>query len=135
MKINRNISLLILVVIGLMSCADNQIYFDMDEQCIRTCNGKAIRNLTIDDVEGDYLYRFVKDKDKEGTNRFSFISVNKNYTLEVMGQELPLNKFNLKPNSEYRIRNSTYGDAASGEIKIKTNDDGKVATANIISCK
>jgi len=135
MKIQRNVLLLVLVIIGLMSCADNQIYFDIDEQSIKTCNGKAIRSLTVDEIEGDYLYRFAKGKDKEGTNSFSFISLDKNYTLEVMGQELPLSKFNLKPNSEYRIRNSTYGDAASGEIKVKTNGDGEIATADITSCK
>lgn len=135
MAMKKKMLLWIVAIVSLTSCSDNQIYFDKETQSINTCNGKTIRDLIIDEVNGNSLYRFVTVKDKIGANSFSLIALDKNYKLEKMGQELPLDSFNLNPDSEYRIRNSTNGDAAFGEINIRTNENAKIVEADITSCQ
>ena len=137
MKIKTNLYLFLIVANYLMSCSDNQIYFDKTEQSIKTCNAKYILNLSIDDLDGNYSYLFEKIKGKKGTNSFSLVDLNKNYRLELLGQrqDLPFDSFNLKPKTVYKISNHTYGDAARNEIKVVKNEMAKIIATDVTSCQ
>jgi hypothetical protein len=126
--------LLICLVTLLTSCYNNVIYFDMDKQLVRTCNSRSIRDLYIDTSDDKSLYNFIKIEGKEGTNSFSLTNLDKNYNLEVMGVKVPLERFVLKPNVTYTITNHTYGDTDESDIKIKTDEQGKVIEASRKSC-
>lgn len=52
-----------------------------------------------------------------------------------MNREVSIDSFELRPETSYKIENSTFGDAASSEIQIKTDKGGKVIYSSITSCK
>lgn len=139
MKIDKlfcTMCFLILVSLLLVSCYDNCIYFDMNDQTVRTCNKQAISNLYISGLNNNDFYHFYKMPDKKGTNEFSLERPNRNYILEGMFDlVLPLDSFKLQPNTEYEIVNSTFGDATAGRFVIKTGTNGAVVYASETSCK
>jgi hypothetical protein len=129
----KKVFVFFIVAISLMSCYDNQIYFDISEQCVKTCNGRPVKSLYFEG--NNNLYLFEKISGKEGSSIFCLNDLDRNYKLAIMNIEMPLDSFRLKPNSEYKISNHTYGDAAFSEIKIKTNESGEIVTADVASCQ
>ncbi len=119
----------------LYSCSDNNIYFDINSQSVVTCNKKAIKKLCISSTDGKDFYFFSKLPKVEGTNKFILSNLSRNYLLENVNREVSIDSFELRPETSYKIENSTFGDAASSEIQIKTDKGGKVIYSSITSCK
>lgn len=135
-KININTSIILLCLLfTLSSCYDNNIYFDINSQCVVSCNKKVIENLHIISKDSKDFYFFSKLPKLKGTNSFNLVEINHSYSLENMNREISIDSFRLRPETEYEIVNSTFGDAASSKILIKTNKKGKVAYSNIKICK
>jgi hypothetical protein len=124
----------VVLLLLLSSCSDNKIYFDVEEQQVKTCNGKIIENLHLTSESGGAFYHFKKIQDQEGTRSFSLLKINENYKLEGMTGQLSFDQFKLKPKTEYKVTNSTYGDAAPSCIIIETDDSGKITNASVTSC-
>lgn len=117
------------------SCRNNKIHYDIKEQMIKTCNGKAIKNLYIINEKEKVFYHFLKLTDKEGTNSFSLINLNNNYSLENLNRPLKFEEFKLMPKMEYKVSNSTFGDAASSEITVRTGNTEIIVYASSMSCE
>ncbi len=127
--------LLFIFITVLSSCHDNKIFYDINEQKIKTCNGKAIKNLYIMNEKEKIFYHFFKLPDKRGTNSLSLIRLSSDYRLENLNEQVNLEDFKLRPRVEYTISNSTYGDAASSEIKVRTGNIAVINYASSKSCK
>lgn len=137
-KIKTNINssiVLICLLFTLSSCYNNNIYFDINSQCVVSCNKKVIENLHIISKDSKDFYFFSKLPKLKGTNSFNLVEINHSYSLENMNCEISIDSFRLRPETEYEISNSTFGDAASSKILIKTDKNGKVAYSNIKTCK
>jgi hypothetical protein len=91
--------------------------------------------MYIIDEDNKHFYSFSILSDKKGTNNFSLIKINHNYLLEDWSTNISIDSFRLKPETGYKIRNSTFGDATASEILIKTDKEGKVIYADVTSCK
>lgn len=136
MKTSIN-SLIILtcLLFTLSSCSDNNIYFDVNSQSVISCNKKVISKLHIISKDSKDFYFFSKQPEAEGTNNFSLIALNRSYLLENMNSQVSIDSFKLRPETEYEITNSTFGDADHTQILIKTDKEGKVTYSNVTSCK
>lgn len=119
----------------LNSCHNNKIYFDINAQSIKTCNRKVISELYITNENQNIFFHFSKIPDKKGTNSFSLIRLNKDYYVETLNKKVSLTDFRLIPKTQYKISNSTYGDASSSDIEIRTGDNQNVIFSNSLSCK
>ena len=119
----------------LSSCSDNNIYFDINSQSVKSCNKKVIKKLYVTSENGQDFYYFLKLPKTEGTNSFSLIKKNHNYLLKDMYGEINIDSFRLKSETTYKIENSTFGDAASSEVLVRTDKKGKIIYSNIVSCK
>lgn len=136
MKTNIN-SLIIFtcLLFTLSSCSDNNIYFDINNQSVISCNKKVISKLHIIGKDNKDFYFFSKQPEAKGTNNFSLITLNHSYLLENMNSQISIDSFKLRPETEYEITNSTFGDADHTQILIKTDKEGKVIYSNVTSCK
>jgi hypothetical protein len=136
MKTNIN-SLVILMglLLTLSSCSDNNIYFDIGNQSIRTCNNKVITKFHIISEDSKDFYYFSKLPEAKGTSNFSLIEIDHDYLLENMNGEISIDSFRLNPETSYKIENSTFGDADYTQVLIKTDKSGRVVYSNITSCK
>ena len=137
-KIKTNINtsiILICLLFTLSSCYDNNIYFDINSQSVVSCNKKVIENLHIISKDSKYFYSFSKLSKLKGTNSFNLVEINHSYSLENINREISIDSFRLRPETEYEIVNSTFGDATSSKILIKTDKNRKVAFSNIKTCK
>lgn len=129
-------SFLLLVLLSVFSsCHNNKIHYDIKEQRVKTCNGEAINNLYILNEKEKIFYHFLRLPDKEGTNSFSLITINNDYRLENLNRPVEFEEFKLKPRMEYKISNSTFGDAASSEINVRTGDTVIIVYASSMSCE
>lgn len=119
----------------LSSCNNNKIHYNIKEQMVKTCNRKPINNLYILNENEKIFFHFLKLPDKEGTNSFSLISLNNDYRLKNLNRPVKFEEFKLKPKTEYKISNSTFGDAASSEIKVSTGITAIIVYASSVSCE
>jgi hypothetical protein len=132
--LDKTIHLAVIVTL-FSSCYNNNIYYDMKKQLVETCNGKPIRQLYIISQDNHIFYHFALINDQEGVNSFSLLNLNNQYSLEILNRKIPLEGFKLIPGAEYKITNSSYGDAASSDIKIKVGERGEIAFANKTTCQ
>ncbi|MDP4203558.1 MAG: hypothetical protein Q8861_12760 [Bacteroidota bacterium] len=130
-----NYGICIICCLMLVSCFDNEIYFDLTNQTICSCNKQRIINLYIDGSNSTNFYHWILKPNKKGTNSISIRTENNNYVIENMWNEDVSKEFRLQPNTEYEIRNNTFGDAAGGKLTIKTNNKGVVIYADKTSCQ
>ncbi len=136
MKTSINSSIILTCLLfTLSSCSDNNIYFDINNQSVRSCNKKVISKLHIISKNNNDFYFFSKKPEAEGTNNFSLFTLNHSYFLENMNSQICIDSFKLMPETEYEITNSTFGDADRTQILIKTDKEGKVIYSNVTSCK
>jgi hypothetical protein len=136
MKTNTSHLIIIISFLFILnSCSDNNIYFDINSQSVRSCNKKVIKKLHIISEDSKDFYYFSKLPKTEGTNSFSLIKKNHNYLLENMNGEISIDSFRLKSETGYKIENSTFGDATPSEVLVRTDKNGKVIYSNIVSCK
>jgi len=119
----------------LTSCFSNEIYFDLKNQTICSCNKQRIDCLYIEGSNSTNFYHWTLRPDKKGVNRLSIQTGNSNYVIENMWDEDVSENFRLQPNTEYNITNNTFGDAAGGHVIIRTNNKGIVVYADKTCCK
>ncbi|GAA4379792.1 hypothetical protein GCM10023186_17570 [Hymenobacter koreensis] len=126
---------LILLSTLLYSCHNNNnIYYDTSKEAIVTCSGKNITSLHIVSNKADF-YHFKKIPKKAGTNTFNLKNINNNYKIEDIYKEIDSKAFSLKPNTIYKVSNTSIGDAAYSEIEIRTDERSKIIFSNTKSCK
>ena len=116
------------------SCYNNNIYYDMEQQAIKTCNGRVIKQLYVVNEDENIFYHFSKLDGKEGVNSFTLKGLNEQYQLENLNKEITLSEFKLVPEMKYKISNSSYGDAASSSIEIRIDQNGLVGYASKTTC-
>jgi hypothetical protein len=136
MKIKiKNTILIISLLLILTSCFDNSIYFDINSQSVRSCNKKAFDRLYVISEDNKDFYYFTVRTGAEGTNNFNLRKPNRNYLLVERYSEINIDSFELKPEKGYLVKNITFGDAATGQILIKTDKRGRVVYSNVTNCQ
>jgi len=134
-KIFLKYCVIAICALGLGSCFGNSIYFDLEKQTICSCNKQRIVCLYIDGSNSTNFYHWTLRPDKKGVNRLSIQTGNSNYVIENMWNEDVSENFKLQPNTEYKITNNTFGDAAGGHLTIRTNNKGIVVYTDKTGCK
>jgi hypothetical protein len=129
----KGISFLFFIVM-LTSCYDNSIYFNLENQSIKTCNGRELVVFYLKKKDDPFLYFYNLKLDKVGTNEFSLKEINRNYILEYKGKSVDVGDFKLSPNSKYEIVNHSSRDATDASIQIETDSCGNVIFSNVTSC-
>ena len=127
--------LFIPLLLFLTSCYDNVIYFDIENQSINTCYERAISRLYIESEDYIESFRFAKISGMKGCNIFNLTKINSGYSLEIDSRIVDTNSFQLRKNTKYNVFNDSNGDAASGRLSFKTDNEGKVIWASKTSCK
>ena len=124
------------VTLLLTSCYSNEIYFDMEKQSVVRCED-VIKQLYISSKDGKDCLCFTVSPGKKGSKVFSLKELNTNYTIDVLNSSVPLDflHFKLRPETEYEIINHSNGDAAEGNLLIRTDKNGAVIYANKPSCQ
>jgi len=80
-----------------ISCGNNGIYFDDNDQSIRSCSQQVISNLLINGLDNKDFYHFSKKSNSKGTDKFSLVKLNLDYNLTGMfDKSLPLDSFHLQ---------------------------------------
>lgn len=120
----------------LCSCGDNnQIYYDLHKESIISCSGAALSSINITNNNNLESYSFqIKNWELEA-DTFYLFKKNFNYILKRYGIIMPINDFQILPNSNYTVTNYSNGDAASIEIEFRTNTAGKIIYASKTTCK
>jgi hypothetical protein len=130
----QNKLFLSLIVLCLTSCSGNQIYFDINNQSVKTCSGAKIRELYITSLNTNEYYIFSTMPGKFGVNEVSFNNLNHEYMIEYKGDSLiKTEDFKLHPDMNYEIKNTSNGDAAESIIKIKTGKN-RIIFSNTLKC-
>lgn len=124
---------LLLIFISLISCGNNQICIDKESQVLYSKDRNVLRKIIIKEQEGEMVF-VRKKEEKEGSfflNLKVIDTTNFTYLNSLLNREVD---FFLKPNSIYEISNQTIGDAAAGNLIIKTDEEGKIFYSNSV-CK
>lgn len=116
------------------SCHSNSIYFDMESQSIVRCKGTISNLYIISKDDKDYLH-FSVLQGKKGSNVFSIIELNKNYSIDVTNTLIDLQNFKLRPETEYEIENHSNGDTPNKKLVIRTDKNSSVIYADKTSCE
>lgn len=120
-------------IFSFFSCNDNEIYFDIKNQKIMTCNRHPIRFLTITNKDTTHLFfEIIKEKGEKGENFLTLNKIKDPYLVIDRYQDTV--NFELTPFSTYKIENSTFGDATSSIIIVKTDKDGQIVYSSKTDC-
>lgn len=117
------------------SCRSTEIFFDINEQAIISCENNSINNLIIEtDLSKTNFDEitcrhdlFWKDSLKEAPSKIYLKDIYKIYSIK--------NKIFSLPKGYYKITNDGSGDEGYSEIKIWVNNQGKVYKTDKSSCK
>lgn len=134
----RNYITLLLVAVFITSCFDsNKIYFEIQDQSIKSCNKKGIKNLYIQNsATPDMYYLVFNDTIKRDVPKVIYIdSISNLYSIYQGWQKKPVNNnsFRLAPLSQYKIER-VQGDASAYKIEIWTDKNGKVIKTSKENC-
>lgn len=121
-------------IVVLSSCYDNSIYFNLENQSVKTCNGRELVVFYLKKKDDPFLYFYNLKLDKEGPNEFSLKETNRNYILEYKGKSVDAEDSKLSPNSKYEIVNHSSRDATDASMQIETDSCGNVIFSNVTSC-
>jgi hypothetical protein len=125
------------VILLFSSCFSNSIYFDTEDQAIKSCNPTGMRRIYIENESKNDYYSIVWSDTTHSTPDFITLKrIQSGFTVYVVGEfrQIPRSDFKLLPSTEYTIRKSG-GDASSYEIKIWTDSKGYVIGTDQPQCQ
>lgn len=133
--LNNTKLILISFILLLTSCRSTDIFFDINEQAIISCDNNSINNLIIETDSSktnfdEIICRhdlFWKDSSTKAPSKIYLIDIYKVYSVK--------NKIFLLPKGYYKITNDGSGDEGYSEIKIWVDNQGKVYKTDKSSCK
>jgi hypothetical protein len=132
----KNVILLCIAILFL-SCSNNSIYFDIKQQCIKSCNSNRLEKIYIesDSLKEFYYLNWVGSVNK-APDEINLKKINDGYNIyKGWNQQLIFVKaLNLSPYTEYSIAKSQ-ADASTFRIKIRTDKRGYVKWASQYFCK
>jgi hypothetical protein len=115
----------------------NQIYFDIKDQTIKTCNPKGIICLYIENSKYPEVYRLeFNDTQKSAPKLLNINSVSELYSIFSMHENkyIDNNLFKLAPMSDYIVER-VQGDASGYKIEICTDQNRKVIRSSHEDCQ
>jgi hypothetical protein len=130
--------ILLLGLVFFISCFHgNEIYYDIKEQSIKSCNQKGIMNLYIENLKTSDMYKFeFNDTMKNQIPNVVYVdSISNQYTIYKGWQKkiTENSKFKLTPLSQYTIER-VQGDASSYKIEVWTDSNGRVIRSSKEKC-
>lgn len=129
--------LFFLILIGFSSCQSNAIYFDINEQAIKSCNQKGIYRIYIKNDSLAETYSLVwSDTTISAPKKIELFNPNNAYKIYKGWNNLPISikDFKLKVSSSYTFER-VQGDASAYKVQVWTNNVGNVSKAVPESCK
>jgi hypothetical protein len=126
------------IILCISSCfSSNEIYFDIENQSVVSCNHKGIRRLYIENLTNSEVYRIEFNNENGGIlpNRVFIDSISTAYLvfLDWHKKPIPSAKFKLAPLARYKVERAQ-GDASAFGIDIWTEENGKVYKSTNESC-
>lgn len=106
----------------------------MESQSVIRCKGTISKLYIISKDNKDYLH-FLILPDKKGKKSFSIKELDKDYSIDVTNTLIDLQKFKLRPDTEYEIINHSNGDTPHEKLIIKTDKNSSVIYADKTSCE
>jgi hypothetical protein len=132
MKLKTLLSTIIIALI-MFSCSGNSIYYDFHKKGVVSCDGSPISTLSI--IGTDKNSEFFYLTSNNGAALLSFNNIPSQFVIRDKKDNIISNEdFKLKSFSEYKISNTSRGDAAEQWVTIKTNDMGVIISADKINC-
>jgi hypothetical protein len=117
------------LILSFSSCfQSNAIYFDVNEQSIRSCNSKGIRQLYIenDSTPEEYSITWIDDN-KNAPTSVSIFSIDDSYNVARAWDRRRIDnkKFRLLPFNKYTITRMQ-GDASAYQIEVWTGENANI---------
>lgn len=129
----NRILIIFIASICFLSCTGNEIYFDITEKTIKSCNDKYLTKIYIKNIDSKEFYSIESIEIK--SKHLNLRELDDNYSIiNLKGEVLKNDKFVLKPLTSYEITNASWGDAVEQTIIVETNNLGQVITSNVLSC-
>jgi hypothetical protein len=129
----NRILIIFIASICFLSCTGNEIYFDITEKTIKSCNDKYLTKIYIKNIDSKEFYSIESIEIK--SKYLDLRELDDNYSIiNLKGEVLKNDKFVLKPLTSYEITNASWGDAVEQTIIVETNNLGQVITSNVLSC-
>lgn len=129
----NRILIIFIASICFLSCTGNEIYFDITEKTIKSCNDKYLTKVYIKNIDTKEFYSIESIEVK--SKYLDLKELDDNYSIiNLKGEVLKNDKFVLKPLTSYEITNASWGDAVEQIIIVETNNLGQVITSNVLSC-
>ncbi len=122
----------------LASCEGNQIYFDMDEKVLKSCNywNNSFSHFEIENDSLNLHYNLNWVSDQKPPKEIKFNKINIGYEITLNGiTPIQSSEFKLLPNSSYKIINQSNGDASPSETEIYLSIDGEVSKTSKARCQ
>ena len=124
--------LVILISILAASCFEsNAIYFNINEQSIRSCNSKGISRLFINNDSVAEVYSLIwNNNKKDAPKKICLYPLTVDYVITKgwNNKEISKEDFKLRPYSIYTIER-VQGDATSYKITVQTDESGTIVKA------
>lgn len=108
-----------IIVFVVLSCENNNFYFDNKSQVLSRCNGGGIRNLEITNDSLRLYYSINWYLAGSSPVNFSFDNINEGYRITLNGTK-PISPANFKlPEAIYKVEHRSNGDASPDVIQIE----------------
>lgn len=133
----KRISFWTFIIIVFPSCfKSNEIYFDIGDQSIKSCNSQGLYKLDIQNDSLNEFYSIIwKDSTKDSPKILKITNIDAGYKI-FKGWErnpIPNSNFHLKKYSSYAIEKSQ-GDATPFKVKLFTDENGYVIRSDPNKC-
>ncbi len=128
---NIYLGLAVIAIFAFGSCTDNQICFNAKRQTITSKSG-GIHRVYIENKESNIVFQIDKKQGLKPINELNISSIDTaQYEILKLGLKKELiYSLPLVPNSNWKVSNVSAGDAASFEIDVKINKDGRFISEN-----
>jgi len=135
-RIKWNLFIYAFILIVLISCNSNAIYFDIETQSLQSCNSKGIKRIYVEDESSTETYLISwTDTVSTAPDNIKLKNIQCGYNIYKGWKDEQINAYNFKllPSKAYVIKR-VQGDASSFKIKIWTDNSGNISKTSHSSC-
>jgi hypothetical protein len=132
MKI-KTLVIVITITFLIISCSGNSIYYNSQKKGIMSCEGSFLSTLIIAGTGNNYDFYYITSN--KGVEVFKPKDIHSDFVIKDKKDNIIANSdFRLKPLSEYKISNTSKGDAGEQWLIVKTDNNGEIINADKIHC-
>lgn len=117
------------------SCGGNDLHYEAATHTLTTCSGATLTSVFITGRGVTDFYHLQKRPGAAGTASLRLDQLGESYLVRGWDDRLRPTGVQLRPNSSYRIRNVSNGDAASADVVVRTGADGLLSEGSPTTCR